>query len=219
MDDNENQELLPQSRLYQEAFARHGDSPAAVLWPRGRQAVRFKALTHHFKGSGFSVLDFGCGLAHLKDDLDNRFPGCRYIGADVVPEFIEAVRNKHPDATVYCIRSHSELTDQVDHVVISGTFNLVDGGSREQYLNYVYSALTHLFSLCRVSLSVNFMTDQVDFIQPGAHHVNVEAMYRFVRDKLSPRLQVDQSYMPYEFTIVVFRQSAVDRPDNIFERM
>ncbi len=217
MNDSENQGLRPQLRLYQDAFARHGDSPAAVLWPRGRQSLRFKALTQHFQGSGFSVLDYGCGLAHLKDDLDRQFADYRYVGADIVPEFVSAVRTKHPDAVVHLIRSPAELTDPVDHVVISGTFNLVDGASSEEYLAYVQSALVHLFSLCRVSLSVNFMTDQVDFIQPGAHHVNVEMMYRFVRDRLSPRLQVDQSYMPYEFTIVAFRDCAIVRPDNIYE--
>lgn len=217
MDDSVRPGSRPQSRLYQEAFARHGDSPAAVLWPRGRQSLRFKALTQHFCGSGFSVLDYGCGLAHLKDDLDRRFADYRYIGADVVPEFVQAVRAKHPLAAVHLVRDYAELVEAVDHVVISGTFNIIDGDDGAAYLAYVQAALVHMFSLCRVSLSVNFMTDQVDFMQPGAHHVNVEAMYRFVRDSLSPRLRVDQSYMPYEFTIVAYRDSAIVRPDNIYE--
>lgn len=217
MDDNVNSWSRPQSRLYQEAFARHGDSPAAVLWPRGRQSQRFKALTQHFGGAGFSVLDYGCGLAHLKDDLDSRFSDYHYVGADIVPEFVSTVRIKHRDAVVHLIESHVQLTDPVDYVVISGTFNLVDGVSSVEYLAYVQSALAHLFKICRVSLSVNFMTDQVDFTQPGALHVNVEDMYRFVRDRLSPRLHLDQSYMPYEFTIVAFRDSTIVRPDNIYE--
>lgn len=206
-----------QVRLYQEAFATHGDSPSAVLWPRGRQSLRFKALTRHFQDTGFSVLDYGCGLAHLKKELDERFSSYRYIGADLVPEFVQTVRRKHPDATVHLIRSHADLVEPVDHVVISGTFNIIDGNDGAAYLSHVHTALEHLFGLCRVSLSVNFMTDQVDFVQAGAHHVNVESMYRFVRNRLSPRLQLDQSYMPYEFTIVAFRNRNIVRPDNIYE--
>jgi len=217
MDDSVISGSLPQSRLYQEAFALHGDSPAAVLWPRGRQALRFKALTQHFSGAGFSVLDFGCGLAHLKDDLDQRFADYCYIGADVVPEFVQAVRDKHPTAAVHLIRNYAELVEPVDHVVVSGTFNLVDGDSSAEYLAYVQGALQYLFGICRVSLAVNFMTDRVDFMQPGAHHVNVESMYRFMCDRLSPRLRIDQSYMPYEFTMVAFRNSGIVRPDNIYE--
>ena len=217
MDESVSPGVRPQSRLYQEAFARHGDSPAAVLWPRGRQSLRYRALTQHFSGGGFSVLDFGCGLAHLKDDLDKRFADYRYIGADVVPEFVKAVREKHPTAAVHLIRNYAELVEPVDHVVVSGTFNIVDGDSCVEYLAYVQDALVHLFSLCRLSLSVNFMTDRVDFVQPGAHHVNVESMYCFMCDRLSPRLSIDQSYMPYEFTMVAFRNSGIVRPDNIYE--
>ena len=57
---------------YQRAFAVYGDTPSGVLWPRGRQDLRFEALTRHFSGDGFSVLDYGCGLAHLKSYLDQR---------------------------------------------------------------------------------------------------------------------------------------------------
>jgi SAM-dependent methyltransferase len=208
-----------QVRLYQEAFARHGDSPAAVLWPRGRQRLRFDALTRHFQDSDFSVLDYGCGLAHLKDHLDERCSAYRYVGADVVPEFVQAVKGKHPEAVVHLVSSHADVIERVDHVVISGAFNIVDGDSAEAYLVYVQNALEHLFSLCRISLSVNFMTDKVDFVQSGAHHVNVEAMYKFVRDRLSPRLLLDQSYMPYEFSLVAFRNHSIARPENIYESL
>jgi hypothetical protein len=104
----------------------------------------------------------------------------------------------------------------VDHVVISGTFNIVDGADQAVYVERVQAALSHLFGLARVSLSVNFMTDRVDFVQPQALHMNVEAMMDFVRRKLSPRLRVDESYMPYEFTLVVLKDSEILRPDNIY---
>ncbi len=210
--------MIKQSRLYQEAFAKHGDSPAAVLWPRGRQQLRFEALTQHIKGAGFSVLDFGCGLAHLKDYLDMRYTDYSYIGADVVPEFIQSIRDKHSNAVAHQISDHTELVQSVDHVVISGTFNIIDGSSAKEYLTYVKSVLEYLYGICKVSLSVNFMTDKVDFMQPGAHHVNVNDMYNFMSERLSPRLKIDQSYMPYEFTVVAYRKDEIIRPDNIYEK-
>lgn len=202
---------------YQRAFSEHGDSPAGVMWPRGRQALRFDALTRHFSGDGFSVLDYGCGLSHLKEYLDQRFKRYEYLGADLVPEFVRAASAKHPDARVELVRSHADVSESVDHVVISGTFNIIDGVNRAVYLERVQSALLHLFSLARISLSVNFMTDRVDFVQPHALHINVEEMMDFTRRKLSPRLRVDESYMPYEFTLVVFKDSEVVRPENIYK--
>lgn len=201
---------------YQRAFAAHGDTPAGVMWPRGRQALRFDALTQHFSGDGFSVLDYGCGLAHLKAYLDQRFSRYEYHGADLVPEFVNTVTAKYPDARVQLVRSHADVSAPVDHVVISGTFNIVDGTDRAAYVERVQTALLHLFSLARVSLAVNFMTDRVDFIQPQALHMNVEATMDFMRRHLSPRVRVDESYMPYEFTLVVLKDSEIVRPDNIY---
>lgn len=214
----ENKMILAPSlvQLYQREFAKHGDTPAGVMWPRGRQSLRFDALTQHFSGDDFSVLDYGCGLAHLKAYLDHRFSRYTYLGADLVPEFVEAVKAKYPNIKVQLVRSHEDVSTPVDHVVISGTFNIIDGTDRAAYLERVQAALLHLFSLARVSLAVNFMTDRVDFTQPKALHMSVEAMMDFARRYLSPRLRVDESYMPYEFTLVVLKNGEIVRPDNIY---
>jgi hypothetical protein len=201
---------------YQRAFEAHGDSPASVLWPRGRQALRFEALTRHFTGDGFSVLDYGCGLAHLKAYLDARFSRYEYYGADLVPEFIKTVAIKYPDAKLKLVRSYADVSEPIDHVVISGTFNIIDEPDRTLYIERVYAALSHLFALSRVSLAVNFMTDRVDFTQPQALHMNVEAIMDYTRRHLSPRLRVDESYMPYEFTLLVLKDSKILKPDNIY---
>lgn len=204
---------------YQHAFQKHGDSPAGVLWPKGRQALRFDALTSHIHKDSFSVLDYGCGLAHLKAYLDQYFRDVTYHGADIVPDFVNAVQQKYPRANAKLITSCKDLTDSVDHVIISGAFNIVDSGDAASYLASVQKTLKHLFKLCRVSLAVNFMTDKVDFQQAGAHHVNVEDMYRFIVGNLSGRLMINQSYMPYEFTCVVFKDTDILHPDNTYGAM
>jgi cyclopropane fatty-acyl-phospholipid synthase-like methyltransferase len=210
---NSNSSLIKQ---YQEAFKKHGDSPAAVLWPRGRQNIRFDALTAHIKNDGFTILDYGCGLGHLKDYLDQRFNAYNYFGVDLVPEFIHSLTLKHPDAAAKQISSHEEFSELVDHVVVSGTFNIYQVEDQAAYLKYIKDVLIYLFKLCQVSLAVNFMTNKVDFKQAQALHVNPQDMYQFFREQLSPRLTLNQSYMPYEFTLVVFKDQMILRPDNIY---
>jgi hypothetical protein len=46
--------------------------------------------------------------------------------------------------------------------------------------------------------------------------MNVEAIVDFIRRHLSPRLRLDESYMPYEFTVVVLKDCEIVRPDNVY---
>jgi hypothetical protein len=204
---------------YRRAFIEHGDTPEAVLWPRGRQALRFNALTRHFREGEFSVLDYGCGLGHLKTYLDQYSCNYKYYGVDLVPEFVRAAQTKFPTAQIQLVDTFTDVMTPVDHVVASGVFNIIQGSDKEAYVLYVHAALIHLFSLTRVSLSINFMTDRVDFRQPQALHMNVEDIARFTRRNLSPRLVVDESYMPYEFTLVVFKDAEIMRPNNIYRAL
>ena len=206
-------------KQYQESFAMHGDSPAAVMWPRGRQELRFNALTKHFSNNNFSVLDFGCGLGHLKSYLDNHYSDYKYYGVDVVPEFIQFVNEKFTGVETKLINSYSDLNVCFDHVVISGTFNIIEGNDQVAYLKKIKDTLKYLFKLSKLSLAVNFMTDRVDFTQTNAMHMNVEMITDFMRKHLSARLIIDESYMPYEFTIISMKDNEIIRPENIYRTL
>lgn len=203
--------------LYASEYRCWGDSPRSVMWPKGRQDIRFRALTRHIPvNSSFSLLDFGCGLADLRQYLSARFAAFDYTGVDIVSEFIEADRAKYPTDRFQLVRDFSEVDGSFDHIVASGVFNTLYTDDTASHRDYVYRALQHLFDRATVSLAVNFMTDQVDFMQPGAYHQNVAELQQFVSRQLSRRWLVDQSYMPYEFTIVVWKDAVIRRPENIF---
>ena len=202
---------------YRASHAMHGDSPSAVMWPKGRQDLRFRALTKHVDpDSPCTILDYGCGLAHLRDYLLAHGYRATYLGADIVPEFVEAGRQKHPESTFILVTGDGDTGTKVDHVVASGTFNIVEG-DRDSHWSAVRGALVRLFERCASSLAVNFMTDQVDFQQDGAFHVSPAEVADFVSHALSRRFTLDHSYMPYEFTVVVHRDDRILRPDNVFE--
>lgn len=204
-------------RSYRESFAAHGDTPAAVQWPKGRQELRWNALTSHLPtGTQGSFLDFGCGLGHFKGFMEARYPGSTYTGADVVPEFIAHGRRAHPEAGWQLLSRVQDLQGEHDFVVLSGVFNKLCCPDAAGHRAYVQQALAFLFSRARVSLSVDFMSDRVDFTQPGAYHQGVQDIRAFALDNLSPRVRIDESYMPYEFALTVFRDATVVRPDNVY---
>jgi len=187
------------------------------MWPRGRQDLRFRALTRHFDAATpYTILDYGCGLAHLHDYLMAHGHRAAYIGADIVPEFVEASGQKHPGSLFLLVKGDGDIEIEVDHVVVSGTFNLIEG-EYSAHWSAVREALIHLFSRCSISLAVNFMTDQVDFQQDEAFHVSPAEVVDFVRRSLSRRYTLDHSYMPYEFTVVAYKDERILRPNNVFE--
>ncbi len=192
-------------KMYAAAFRRHGDSPDAVLWPKGRQEERFHSLTQHIRRQDFSLLDYGCGLAHLKPFLDARHRKVAYAGADALETFIDTARKKYPQATFYHAQSPAEIEREYDYIVSSGAFNILYTPDPGGHRDIVFGILEQLFERTKVYLSVNMMTDAVDFQQPAAYHQNLAELYAFAVQKLSRRLIIDQSYLPYEFTLTVWK--------------
>ncbi|KYG81139.1 class I SAM-dependent methyltransferase [Roseivirga echinicomitans] len=205
-------------KQYQEAFDKYGNSEKSVFWPKGRQKERFDALTRSIVKKKFSILDFGCGLGHMFDYLNATHDGnFSYHGVDVVDSFIVQNKITFPNTDFQLIQDYSEIQKSFDYVLISGVFNISYFEDLEKHKNLVFEILEGLFSKANVYLSVNFMSDQVDFIQEGAYHQNINELLRFVSEKLSKRYVLDCSYMPYEFTITIFKDQTIKRPDNIYK--
>jgi SAM-dependent methyltransferase len=194
---------------YEAAFRQHGESPASVMWPKGRQPLRFESLTRFFDpNGGFSVLDYGCGLADLKPYLDERFADVRYYGADITPAFVTSDRARYPDASFLLVTGAQEVADDYDYVVMSGVFNLRYECSADEHRTIVQDSLRHLFTRARRVLAVDFMTDDVDYQATNSYHQNVDEIYQFARRELGRRVIVDHSYLPYEYSLTVFNDSS-----------
>lgn len=186
------------------------------MWPKGRQNIRFDALSRHIKPTEeCTILDYGCGLAHLKEYLDSQGFHANYIGVEIVPDFIDVARIKHPDTVFYLVDESGFTSLEVHHVVISGTFNIIEG-NRDDHWASVKDRILKLFSRCTKSLAVNFMSDHVDFVQDHAFHISPGEVIDFVRRSVSRRFTLDQSYMPYEFTVVAYRDTHILNPENVF---
>jgi len=191
--------------VYQAAFQEFGDSPAGVCWPKGLQERRFHALTRHWHIRPISVLDFGCGLAHLKPFLDQKFPSVTYTGVDIVPEFIAHNAHKYPDSTFKLISSVEDIDGCFDHTAISGTFNIKYDESGTKNWDIISSILLSLFNKTHISLSADFFTDDVDYMQQDSYHQNPDKLYRFIRKHISKYMVMDSSYLPFEYAVTILK--------------
>lgn len=206
------------SKIYQEAYLKHGYSLNAIFIPKGRQKERFEVLTQQINPKKkFSILDYGCGLGHLKQYLDNNFHDFHYTGADIVSEFIEENKKRYENAVFKKITTYQEIGENYDFIVLAGVFNILYQETLAEQQKIVRETLIHLFNQTNDVLSVDFMTDEVDFQQPTAYHQNPIEIYKFATQNLSKRVILNQSYMPYEFTIHIFKDDTIMRPDNIYQ--
>jgi trans-aconitate methyltransferase len=203
-------------KQYQDAYNRYGNSLDAVFIPKGRQQERFSSLMTYVKKESFSILDYGCGLGQMANYINQQFPKAHYHGVDIIEDFISENNAKYDFGRFEIIRNCYDIKENYDVITAAGVFNLLYVQDIKQHQQIVYDNLIHLFSKTIDILSVNFMTDQVDFIQEGAFHQNISELYDFAKSKLTKRVAVDESYMPYEFTFHFFKDQNILRPDNIY---
>ena len=204
-------------RHYSALLREHGDDPRAVQWAdRSTQDERFRVLTEPLRAMrGRSVMDVGCGLAHLAEYLAKNGLECDYSGIDINPDFIDACRKKLP-------ASRFELLDisgtvpgwKSDLVVCSGLFN--NPVPDPQAL--LQRSLRNMFAVTRQAMSFNLMSSYVDFIDPALVYFHPEDVFRFCKEHLSPLVTVRHDYqvkpgvVPFEFTVYVLRTSGTCRP-------
>ncbi len=204
--------------LYRSSYIQHGDTPSALLTPKGRNELRYRAVLPHLNRGGLSLLDFGCGLGYLLDYLNRVAPSVQYTGVDLTPEFVSACRQKFdPSAKFHHLDPHSPLSDQYDVVFASGVFNLKSHSDPLQSLDYAYSRIQQLFSACNEVLICDFMTSYVDFTQDEAQHFSPGAIADLCATRLTRRFMIRHDLLPYEFTLVAWKDDSIRRPDNAYE--
>ncbi len=191
--------------MYDDAYINNGDNPASVLCPKGRQRERFNILTQDFENNEGSVLDFGCGLAHMRPFFKDVFPALNYSGYDVNEKFIEVNKIKYSDDDFIRIGFEDIPNERFDYIISSGVFNLKYHDKYYDNQRYVFSRIEELFSLCNQSLSVDFMTDKVDYTQDMAFHLNLVEFLSFVQSRLSGKFKVDCCTFDYEATVVIYK--------------
>lgn len=205
--------------LYRVSHEQHGDSPAALLTPKGRHELRFRPVVEELERfPSASVLDYGCGIGLLLSHLLSRFGDVDYTGLDITPSFVESCKSRLGDNGRFeLIQPDQPIANRYDIVVISGVFNLTTSEDPAASLAYVERRLGELLEVCNEVLIVDFLSPFVDYVQEGAQHIPVETVCEWLVDSSLRRFVVRHDLLPYEYTVVVYKDSRIRRPENIFE--
>lgn len=193
---------------YQERqLAAAGDSARGVDWKSEEaQQLLFRAIRSFGIDRDASVLDVGCGLAHLYDFLAARDHRGEYTGVDVSGALIEQASRRLPGVALrvsdvleedWPPRSH-------DWVVASGVFTARLGTSVPEFEAYVEAMVRRLFELCRVGVVFNMLTSRVDFEADHLYYAD-PSRWLSVAQGISRQVTLKHDLPGYLFTLGIYR--------------
>lgn len=210
---------------YSERAIQFGHGPAAIGEPRDRQAFYYHFM---LSADGFgpkdSILDVGCGYGYLYQYLKKSGWSGRYCGLDINPELVAEGVRRDPTADLRVLDiQESEVGDVFDwcfscHVITSDT-------EKVAYLDHLREMLEIMWRHCRKGVLFNLLSPLADYTNP------IHARPQFgdvlaVTTKLTNRFTVRHDYMPFEFSLQLYKQNEVNREtlifsenDDLFERV
>jgi SAM-dependent methyltransferase len=201
------------SAACEEDLRKHGDSFRGVGYTKSpdeaqeRYALMLEVIRKRDKE--ITLLDLGCGLAHLLDHIERRpdLAGVRYAGRDVSIAYVEAARRRHPEADLDVadvLRSDTNLGGY-DYVVMNGLFNWRGDLSTQTMLRYWERMTKAAFAHARHGIAFNVMSTIVDWRREDLFHLRFDVLARSVAKNLSRHFVVRHDYEAYEYTTYVYR--------------
>jgi SAM-dependent methyltransferase len=196
---------------YEACLAKHGDTHLGVDWPKLEQVeVRHRVMLDVIRDPGLpgqSLLDFGCGAAHLYPYARQRGPALDYAGLDLGPNFVALARRKFPERTFYCvdILESPDSLPSFDYVVMNGVLTEKRELGFDEMWSYTQRLLARVFEKVRVGLAFNVMSKHVDWEREDLFHLPFDLLAGFLRRELSRHYVFRADYGLYEYTTYVYR--------------
>ncbi len=213
----ENKDLQQTIQRYNQRLDTLGPTDKALGWTRENNQVRLKALVADFWNEipNSSILDAGCGFGDLLGILqkENNSPAS-YIGYDINPRLLDEAKKRYPQGHFQVAALENIPGDILpDFVCCSGVFNHKRSDGKE--FEAIKNALHHLFAICQKGLTVNFLSDKVEYKTEHNHNSNPGQLLEFAFE-LSNHVVLRNNYMPFEFTITIRKEVPMDRERLVF---
>ena len=198
---------------YESCLAAHGDSHRGVDWPNAADAeTRYRVMLDVIDApttQNVSLLDFGCGAAHLYEYIGRRNrANIEYVGLDGSRKFVSLCQQKFPEISFHCMDVLADDTPlpQVDYVVMNGVFTEKRALTFQEMWTHTQQLLERVFQAARIGIAFNVMSKHVDWERDDLFHLPFDVLAEFLRRKLSRHFRFRADYGLYEFTTYVYRE-------------
>jgi SAM-dependent methyltransferase len=198
---------------YESCLERHGDTHRGVDWPKLEDAAtRYDVMLDVIRrGAGdetVSVLDFGCGAAHLYEHmLAKGVRGVAYAGLDLSEKFVELSRRKFPSNEFYCVDILDDASGvpRFDYVLMNGVFTEKRGLGFDEMLAYFERLVKEVWAKAGRGLAFNVMSKHVDWEREDLFHLPFDTLAAFLTRELTRDFVFRNDYGLYEYTAYVYR--------------
>jgi SAM-dependent methyltransferase len=197
---------------YEACLRDFGSGPMAVDWKTaGDAARRYDVMLGLVREPSVAatLLDFGCGLAELKDHMEHvGYHAQRYTGLDISPHFAAAARARFPGTEILCfdVLDPQHALPRYDYIVMNGIFTRRHDLSVEDMWAYFERLFGRVYESCDVGVAFNVMSTLVDWQSDTLFHPDPARMIAFLGRSISRHVVMRNDYGLYETTYYVFRQ-------------
>ena len=207
---------------YGDNLSQHGFSKEALGWTKGKQDIRFHQLTKYFNNNKKSYLDIGSGLGDfITFCKKNNYDFSKYLGVEIFEDFFKYSHQKFIDQPNVKFHNGNFLKlntkESFDYIIASGIFgnHLFDGDDEKQY-TYIEKVIKKSFDISNIGISFDFLSNKItvegskkDFYCDPSRLLNI--IY-----PLSKNLILDNSTMPFEFSVTVFKDESFSKDTILF---
>jgi predicted TIM-barrel fold metal-dependent hydrolase len=203
---------------YSNRYKEFGYSPKSLGWAKGKQDIRFDILTSQYDFNNKCILDIGCGFGDLNKTLEVKAKNFKYLGVDLVEDFIKHGQKIYNKPYIHFIVddfSYFNTEMEIDYAVSSGMFNfkLKEG---DNYL-FIENTIARALEICKDGLAFDFLSDKVDYQYEQTFHSNPEKILA-IAYKYSRNVLLRNDYMPFEFSLFIFKDQYFSKENTVFER-
>jgi SAM-dependent methyltransferase len=200
---------------YENCLEKHGDNHLGVDWPKLDDVdKRYKIMLDIIRlneenYSLVSLLDFGCGTAHLLEYIKkNKFEKVLYSGLDISQKFIDVAKIKFPDNSFYCIDIFNSgvAIQNFDYIVMNGVFTEKRELTFDEMWEYFTKMITIIYEKCKKGFAFNVMSKNVDWERDDLFHVAHDLISDFLCKNLTRNYIIRNDYGLYEYTVYVLKK-------------
>lgn len=207
----ESQRLAQARECYESSLEQYGSTIDALMWSgEESQQGRFEILMEIGDFDNASVLDVGCGFAHLCDLIESKYQNVSYTGLELTPTMAKAARERRQDIEIV-EGSISELDSERmwDYVVESGIFNI------DCYdFELTAKTLQEMYQHARKGVAANFLSrlSTGKFNETSSYFDPADLVK--VASGLTRKFTLRHDYRANDFTLFLWRDEKSEGTEN-----
>lgn len=204
--------------VYNDKYKTFGYSPKALGWDKGKQDIRFDVLTSLYDFNNKSVLDIGCGFGDLNRVLNAKFNNYTYLGVDLVENLIHKGRELYTTSNIRFKTGdilEMDLEEPFDFATSSGVFNYKFKDFDTYW--FIEEVIKKALKVCKDGIAFDFLSDKVDYQLEHTFHSSPEKILGMAY-KYSRNVVLRNDYMPFEFSLFIFKDDSFTKHDTLFNR-